>query len=124
MAVLVSPLREGALLLEYVGISREEELLAAYNQILIEPNLRYLLADTSEMMIVDDSVYRTAAVVAFFQTLLSRDSFQQVILVVPERKDDMRDFSRSLYVRLGYEHKLRFVDNRQEGLALLDTLLG
>ena len=122
MAVLVSPLRAGVLLLEYVGISRHEELMAAYNQILAEPNLIYVLVDTTEMMIVDESVYRTNPVVAYFKTLLARDTLKLVVVIVPEIKDDMREFTRSFYTALGYRHKLQFVEHRQAGLALLTTL--
>ncbi len=108
---------EGAYLLDYVGMTYQEEMVAVYRQIAELPCLRFLIADGTQMIYSLDEMHSQMLIGLRLQ-VLARSDFQIVFLAAPE-DHPIRKTIRKIYEEMGYTHKMVFVKNSDEAIEIL-----
>jgi hypothetical protein len=111
-----------ALVMEHAGLIRYEQVREVFQRIAEMDNVRYMLIVGSEMMLESPDVFKPIELDQYVLAIVGSPNFRASIEVIPE-DHPIRIFSTQKYMEMGLLHKVRYVETREDGNALLRELL-
>lgn len=113
----LSDIDESVYQLNYMGMTHQKEMVDVYQKITLLRNLRFLIADGTQMIYSASTMQSQLLSEMRLQTL-AKPTFEMVFLVAPEHHS-IRPMITKVYENMGYAHKMQLVKTTEEALTVI-----
>lgn len=121
MPVEVKTIQPTVCLVSYHGQVTMTQLEEAYRKVLALDDVAYILADGVGMIYADDVLF-DENVRKFVIQKISQNVTKYLVIVAPE-DHPIKEPITQFHERIGYLHKIKFVNTRDKGLEFITNLL-